>query len=677
MKNKKIVVCLVIAVMVLGFVLTALVGCKNYKEVSVKEMMDFLVKAVENTAKDNRLNNMELATSISLDTTYGSSKKSYTIDLAAQLALKTDDDNKNAASLVIKDGDGKNVFSAFYDEKNIGASVYLQIGESRFAVPAVLVKEVLKKNNASVSNDESDAITETIVDGIDGLTSTLQLIGGGDGMGIIKTLVSKDGKSYRIEISLEEIFNGDTWKQILQYAEGIQEVINDMGIALDINNIGNILPELVLGLNVNVTSKKAEEAKISGITADLSCPKKTVEVKRTDGGSLLTLKIAEDFTANVGVQFFFNQGKVQTATGFTQANTTVLGGAINFTASGTLTLENEVKGEIKAGPVTLNLNIPADTYKLLIEADINPAALVTKDFTNIHSTQHAIDVAIDALNDAVNYLNLQITTSEGDDFLQIKLIQTNSGLALAGNLTAVLPSINNMIKDGYAITDILTLLSSIGVNIPDNLDTGYAYADPAKGWKGGYVIAPGFVDEDENGSPDKDKNGNYVCAEGYVLVFGVPCPIETAPGYVLSGDKYVVDTANGYVDANNDGTPDLDKDGNYVCAEGYALYKGLPTLKADIPTTDDKEEDKTSLTVADVLKNLAVVIDGSISATLKNIAINKNLSLEANLGVNSTEINVNATLSGLNKMLEGLPESLGVKVNIKLSDFHYGTANRS
>ena len=102
MKNKENCCLSLIAIMVLGFTLTALVGCKDWKEVSYEEMVDFLNAAVENTVADKNINDLKLGALLTVDTSYGDSKKKYTIDIAADVSLKENSD-KNSASLIIRD----------------------------------------------------------------------------------------------------------------------------------------------------------------------------------------------------------------------------------------------------------------------------------------------------------------------------------------------------------------------------------------------------------------------------------------------------------------------------------------------------------------------------------------------------------------------------------------------
>lgn len=686
MKNKKIVVCLLIAVMVLGFTLTALVGCKEYKDVKFDDWMDFVSQAVENTAADKNLNNMNLATSIAVDTKYGDAQHTYTVDLAASLALDTEKTNTNAASLVIKDGD-KNVVSAYYDEATTKQYVFLHLGDGndakKFRVNGVLVKETLKKNNKSVSDDEADAINEAVVDGIDGLKGTLGILAGLDG---VKMQKSKNGLAYRLEIQASKLLEGFTKDETSADAiDGIIDMVGTQaGIDLTIENLTSILDGIVIGLNINVDGKKAETAKITGVSADLTCPSKDAKINRKVGGTLLQLKLDKDFSANVKMDFFFEENKVQRVDN--PNNYTALGGAINLSASGTLTLDNDVKGAIKVnGSDMFHLDIEKGAYTLNLAIAADPAALVECNFTGIHSTKHAIDTAIDALNKAVERLKIEIKKADGSDFLKIDLVKQNGALTLTEVNVAALgmsSSVNSLLSSGFTISGVFNLLDTLGVKITDTLDAGYVYTN-GKDYKDGYSIAPGYVDADKNGAPDKDGDGNYVLESAdYELHHGLPT-YKANCGYVKDGDTWKVDTEHGYK-ATDKGTVEKDKDGNFVCADGYVLHNDKPMLKADYDALPDSEkpktetEDEVKLTLTDVMNKLSILIgvDGNIlKATLGELKLNKDLTIgSAGVTVNSTGVDVDATINGLNKLLAALPESLGIKVNIKLSDFQYGNA---
>ena len=728
MKNKKIVVFLLIAVMVLGFTLTALVGCKDWKDVSYDDMTEFLNTAVENTAKDKNLNNMNLGALMTIDTTYGESKKTYTIDFNATLALETSNSTANQVSLEIKDAtNNKNVVSAYYHEND--PAVYMLLGATKYKLNAFSVKKILEKNNENISTEEGEEIANAVTSGISDMFDTLNIIAGMDG---VKTQVSKKGTTYRLSLNVGNLLNGllnnddDT-----AMAELVGKIVGDLGLDVDAKNLGAVLPALELGINVNVSSKKAEEAVITSISADLSCPSKDVKIeKKNSKGTLLQLNIAKDFSAKATIDLKFGSDVTPV---FPQdyASYPAAIGAINLTAKGSFEIKQGIENvAIKvAGMDLLNINIPADTYNLEIGISADPAKLVEMDFTGIHCLPHAIDKAIEALNGALDYLNLKITTKAGADFLQIELSKNNGNLVVSAikldalGLDLAKMGLGNITSGNMAVKTVWESLSGNVIKPPANLDPGYAFVNESQGYKGGYKVDTdnGYVDADNDGNPDKDKNGNYVTKEGYTLYKGYPIKMEDC-GYTKNEDgKWVVNTDAGYVKTSrNSETVKFDNNGDFAVAEGWTLYqrkdaKGNNIDPRPIPHNDltedelkaiadaKKEQDEAGLipdTVKDLIDGLSIVAsNGKISVTLGGMKFvlddkateKKYITLSASLSVDKSGLNVSATIEGLNEVkIEdgtddqgnkqwtslGLPEKLEALINIKLSDIKYGNAGK-
>ena len=694
MKNKKIVVFLLIAVLVLGMTLTALVGCKDYKDVDYEKMSEFLAAAIENTAESKKINNMKLGATMTIDTTYGDSKKTYTIDLAAALSLK-DDSNKNSASLEIKEGE-KNIVSAYYFEES-GSDVYLRLGESgRFRLNGVLVKEIMNKNNASVSDDQATEITDSAVDGITSVLDTLAIITDFDG---VKAQVSKKGTAYRLAINVGDLLNG-----LLNSSEDegdsisglVGDILEDLNLDVNAKELGNVLPNIELGININVSNKKAEKAVITGISADLSCPSKNVVIaKKNNKGNLLELNISKDFSAKADIALKFDNDVAVKSDDWNAYPVAGIG-AINLTAKGSFELKNAIKVDNLLG--MLNIDIPADTYNLEVGISADPAKLVKMDFTGIHSLPHAIDKAIDAVNSAVDYLNLKITKKSGEVFLQVELGKDNANADLkikTINVAALglAPSITNILKG--SIKDVWALVPTLGFEIPANLDAGYAYKDESQGWKGGYKVdtANGYVDENKDDEPDRDKDGNYVVGADFELYKGYPLH-KSKCGYVDSNGTWVVDTDNGYVETKKGSNQvKFDKNGDFAVGTGYVLYQGRPMLKTEYDKLE-KEEEETSLipaTVKDLINNLSIVAkDGKISINLSGMSFAldskaedvKYATLTAAISLDKTGITLNAKATGLDEVKIkgedgvynsiGLPAEIGVEIVIKFTDIKYG-----
>ncbi len=733
MKNKKIVVCLLIAIMVLGFTLTALVGCKDWKEVSYEEMVDFLNAAVENTVADKNINDLKLGALLTVDTSYGDSKKKYTIDIAADVSLKENSD-KNSASLIIRDETvNKNVISLYYDEAtasaNAPAAVYMQMGDGdtakKFILNGVNIKDVLSKNNAYMSDTNAGEIGDAVSGGIASLFDTL---GAATEFDIFKTQVYKKGTAYRLEINLGDVLQGETISNLLNDLGGaVDNIIEATGLEIDLQNLSAILPNIVLGINVNVSSKKAEKATITGISADLFCPAKDIVINKTDKrGALLDLKIANDFSAKASIDLKFgddvNVIKLQNYDGY---QTFI--GAINLSAKGTFELKTDIK-DISLFNL-LNINMPKDTYNLEFAIHADPSKLVDLDFTGIHCLPHAIDTAIDAVNAALNYLNVKITTKDGKDFLQIELEKNAGGNLVIGNVnlsalgldpTSGLGSLVSRLK-GMGLKAAWTAISGLNLfQIPLNVDPGYKLVSSTNGK---YVYAVdtehGYVDEDNDGNPDKQEDGRFATTEEYDNWTGIPVLKSTlTAGYVEKDGKWVVDTEHGYQDNNDDGMVDREANGEFSCNRNYKNYNGKLITKAEWDALSEEEKNPPKeeapaipTEVRDLLDNLAIVAkDGQLKISLSGMGFKldkelekNNVFLSATLTLDKTGITVDANVKGLENVKTevdgmvqnpenpddptdlipgkewesiGLPEDIGVGIQIKFSDIKYGTVGK-
>ena len=239
----------------------------------------------------------------------------------------------------------------------------------------------------------------------------------------------------------------------------------------------------------------------------------------------------------------------------------------------------------------LNINIPADTYNLEIALAADPAKLVDMDFTGIHCTPHAISEVVNAINGALDLLDLNITKKDGSAFLQIKLEKINGNVAI----TAI--KLDALLGSGSELGDIVDQIASQKPTVVDlwtkmilpmdlfkqedtKVDAGYVFGTGTDISKNKYVYAVdtehGYVDENKDGEPDKDENGNFVVSEDYILTNGRPEHKDYSNGYIYDevNSKWVVYTDGGFVDKNNDNVPDVDRNGNFVVDDDHALFQG-------------------------------------------------------------------------------------------------------
>ena len=610
MKNKKIVVCLLIAVMVLGFTLTALVGCSGYKNIKSdksEDHLDFLAQAVENTAENKNLNNLKLGASLNIETNSGKSKKNYSIDFGAALALAESSAGKNQATLEIKDvtdkKNSKNLISAYYFEET-SKDVYLRLGDdTRFKLNGVKVRDVLKKNNAFLGDTASKEIADSVVEGVSDVVGYLNMIAQFDGA---KVQVARNGKAYRLSVNLGKLLNGlinDESDETIKTM--IETYLPALGLDLKAEDLASVLPALALNIDIKLSSKK-NDAVITGLAADLSCDKANVTINKKDSkGALLELVIANDLKVKANLDFKFGEDVTFGEDIWEQYPAGM--GAINLSASGTFEIKNNIENvNILNG--MLDINIPADTYNLKIELKADPAKLVDMDFTGIHCMPHAVSEVINALDVALDLLNLEITKKDGSAFLQLKLEKkasadgTDHVAITALKLDAILgenPGLIGMIVDSLAneemtLPEVWEMILGFGVfNQNDTkVDEGYVFGAGTNFAENTYVYAvdtaAGYVDANGDGEPDKDENGNFVVSKDFVLVNGRPSS-KWENGYTKdSAGNWIVDVENGFVDEKNnesgkkgepDGIPDVDSKGNFVVGDDFVLFQG--TLKSE------------------------------------------------------------------------------------------------
>lgn len=592
MKNKKIVVCLLIAVMVLGLTLTTLVGCKGFKDVEYDKMSEFLNQAIENTAEGKNINDMKLGALLTIDTTYGDSKKTYTVDIAASLALAEKSTNKNEASLEIKDSTGKNVISAYYYEPdpNVDPYLYLKLGENKYTVNAVHIREILKKNNAYLGDKTAGEINTKVTGGLSSFLSTLGMIAQIEG---VQTQVARNGKSYRLALNVGQLLGGEL---IDTFAGGLQTTIDELGIALDMKKLNEVLPAIELGININVSNKKAEKAVITGITADLSCAKKDVVINKTgDKGSLLELSIKNDFKAKADIQLKFGEDVTVVHPSDLSSYTNFIGGAIDLSATGTFTIDADIKN-VNVFDI-LTINIDKGTYNLNVAIKADPAVLVDLDFTKIHCTPHAIAAAIDAMNNALDYLNLEITKADKSEFLQVELGKNEtgnvvfknlklSGIGLSGDWAGL---VDMVAKSNLSLKDVWSTAAGFIFKADDDyancgVDAGYKLVSAGTDLKFKYQYkvdtAAGYVDDNNDNEPDRDTNGNFVVGKDFALDRnGRPAPKEYCGYKKDASGNWVVDIEAGYTDDN--GNPAKDSNGEFVVGKDFELYKHQPLHKSE------------------------------------------------------------------------------------------------
>lgn len=456
MKNKKIIVALLVVVMVLSMAAVCLTACdkSEWDDIEAEALAAMMDNAINNLAPtDALLNNTEIAANLDVKAKYGDSSKNYGIAFAVKLGLDKADDNTNAFSLVITDkADNSVAFGAYYDESlgnKYNDKVYLQGPSGNLALQAVKVKDVIKDQNADISDSWCEEAQGTVLDALSEYFSgiIIQTVGGlGD------TKISKDGKVARLELPLTSLLQDKSSTGLGGLLESVGSPMVDpylekLGIDLKVAQLVDILPKLTVALQFTFEGSGVDTT-LKNIQAELSCGAKNVKINKTNNkGTLLELDIAKDFSATVSAEFFVAPSTSMVKLAPTSVYEAKVVNALNFTLKGEVNFDKDITASV--GP--LNLNIPSGDYNVTIALDADPTALigmtfpkeikdeVTGEVIKKPTTQEILTCVGDVLEEAVDYMLLDIkskTASASDkSLLKLELSRAADGAPLSVSAT--------------------------------------------------------------------------------------------------------------------------------------------------------------------------------------------------------------------------------------------------
>lgn len=453
MKNKKIIVALLVVVMVLSMAAVCLTACdkSEWDDIEAEALAAMMDNAINNLAPtDALLNNTEIAANLDVKAKYGDSSKNYGIAFAVKLGLDKADDNTNAFSLVITDkADNSVAFGAYYDESlsnKYNDKVYLQGPGGNLALQAVKVKDVIKDQNADISDSWCEEAQGTVLDALSEYFSgiIIQTVGGlGD------TKISKDGKVARLELPLTSLLQDKSSTGLGGLLESVGSPMVDpylekLGIDLKVAQLVDILPKLTVALQFTFEGSGVDTT-LKNIQAELSCGAKNVKINKTNNkGTLLELDIAKDFSATVSADFFVAPSTSMVKLAPTSVYEAKVVNALNFTLKGEVNFDKAIQASV--GP--LNLNIPSGDYNVTIALDADPTALIGMTFpadkvvdgvTVKPTTQEILTCVGDVLEEAVDYMLIDIkskTASATDkSLLKLELSRAAAGAPLKTSAT--------------------------------------------------------------------------------------------------------------------------------------------------------------------------------------------------------------------------------------------------
>ena len=479
MKNKKIIVSLLVVVMVLSMAAACLTACdkSEWDDIEAEALAAMMDNAINNLAPtDALLNNTEIAANLDVKAKYGDSSKNYGIAFAVKLGLDKADDNTNAFSLVITDkADNSVAFGAYYDEgldKKYNDKVYLQGPSGNLALQAVKVKDVIKDQNADISDSWCEEAQGTVLDALSEYFSgiIIQTVGGlGD------TKISKDGKVARLELPLTSLLQDKSSTGLGGLLESVGSPMVDpylekLGIDLKVAQLVDILPKLTVALQFTFEGSGVDTT-LKNIQAELSCGAKNVKINKTNNkGTLLELDIAKDFSATVSADFFVAPSTSMVKWAPTSVYEAEVVNALNFTLKGEVNFDKEIKASV--GP--LNLNIPSGDYNVTIALDADPTALIGMTFpadkvvdgvTVKPTTQEILTCVGNVLEEAVDYMLLDIkskTASASDtSLLKLELSRAAVGAPLKVSATELDALGMNVNISGLTIAEAINTIAKL------------------------------------------------------------------------------------------------------------------------------------------------------------------------------------------------------------------------
>lgn len=479
MKNKKIIVALLVVVMVLSMAAVCLTACdkSEWDDIEAEALAAMMDNAINNLAPtDALLNNTEIAANLDVKAKYGDSSKNYGIAFAVKLGLNKADDNTNAFSLVITDkADNSVAFGAYYDEgldKKYNDKVYLQGPSGNLALQAVKVKDVIKDQNADISDSWCEEAQGTVLDALSEYFSgiIIQTVGGlGD------TKISKDGKVARLELPLTSLLQDKSSTGLGGLLESVGSPMVDpylekLGIDLKVAQLVDILPKLTVALQFTFEGSGVDTT-LKNIQAELSCGAKNVKINKTNNkGTLLELDIAKDFSATVSADFFVAPSTSMVKWAPTSVYEAEVVNALNFTLKGEVNFDKEIKASV--GP--LNLNIPSGDYNVTIALDADPTALIGMTFpadkvvdgvTVKPTTQEILTCVGNVLEEAVDYMLLDIkskTASASDtSLLKLELSRAAVGAPLKVSATELDALGMNVNISGLTIAEAINTIAKL------------------------------------------------------------------------------------------------------------------------------------------------------------------------------------------------------------------------
>lgn len=514
MKKKKLVIFLLVAIMVLTLAVTALVGCKpeddpditptepapeGYKNMSV-DLASALKSTLYNSTEGELLNNLKASAQLRVKTSYGDSTKEYLIKLGLNLALNTEDENKNTLSVSIVDvsANNANIINVYYDEAT-SKNVYVDLGAGEtakhLALNGVKVKDVLTSENKNVSDADANKINNDVTNAMVSVCNVIDTI-------------SAFGKAYQAEDNSHVLFRLDIG-EVLISAEAMLGIIDsyteELGLDLKGSDLKSILPGVTIDLSFKMTGAGADDfktAKFAGLEAKLGATSKDIKIQKIDENDkktdFLHINIAKDCSADLALDFNFG-GNVSFSRPLAQAKDYTTISAINFTAAGELELKEAIGIKVNFNNKEIPLEIPTGKYTIELAADLDPTQLIGINF-NAKKTSEILTLVEQITSKVINVLSIKIVnTADATQKIDVSIKNGNlylTDLSLIGQLGDAVSGILGG-EDGMSISDAINAIKGVPGLIPPDKE------DPETG-SGDNENGSGNETEDKDEDEDED-----------------------------------------------------------------------------------------------------------------------------------------------------------------------------
>lgn len=423
--KKKSLLAIIAILIIVSSIGVMFVGCA--KKTTTEDFIILLQEVITNSYGSNNLNNMDISANAAIEVKKDKEKKptTYSFDFKTQLNLDNNINTRNnGIKIVAKEGD-KTLLDIAYQDPSATASkgtmyvTYLNPfdannkEELNIAVPnvnKVLADKNVDVDGAKVTEDIKDA---AIFDAVEGIMDVINNEKGSVlnmrttsksaqfSLSLLTLLTNQDKK----EQSPDKSKNSPVFGVLAEL--GLTKYMNALGIYLSTSDLAPILPNLVIDFKLNFDKKTKV---INGLDIDIRLDKKDIKVYRSESNlndlenpgtkkeeTLVDFSIPSNYKVKVAVKDFkIGDGKLDmnVFNPLTQTGRAV--SAVNFKVGGEITLGKDINVDLAALGISddimgiletvlgikegQKLGIGADTYNLVVEADIDPLALIDANF---------------------------------------------------------------------------------------------------------------------------------------------------------------------------------------------------------------------------------------------------------------------------------------------------------